>query len=61
MRKKDFAYCENKGTGQLSGRRTADLRLCFRVIDSKIHLSHKPEISSLKPYNVAVQPGLCGT
>ena len=38
-----------------------DQRLCFRYTDSTIPLLPKSEISSLQPYSVAVQSGLCGT
>ena len=47
MRKLDFYICENKAADQLCGSRTADQRLCFRYIDSKIPLLSKSEISSL--------------
>ena len=47
MRKPEFCICENKDADQLHGNREADLRLCFRYIDSSIHLLPKSEISSL--------------
>ena len=53
--------CENKDADQLRGDREADQRLCFRYTDSAIPLLSKSEISSLQPFCVAVQPGLCGT
>ena len=61
MRKPPFRICENKDADQLRGNREADQRLCFRYIDSTIHLLSKSEISSLKLSSVAVQPGLCRT
>ena len=47
MRKPTFCICENKDADQLRGHREADLRLCFRYIDSAIPLLSKSEISSL--------------
>ena len=47
VRKPAFCICENKDANQLRGNREADQRLCFRYIDSTIHLLPKPEISSL--------------
>ena len=41
--------------------READQRLSFPYIDSTIPLLSKSEISSLKPFSVAVQLGLCQT
>ena len=61
MRKPDFCICENKDADQLRGNREADQRLCFRYIDSTIPLLPNYKISSLWPYFVVVQPGLCGT
>ena len=61
MRNPTFCICENKDADQLRGNHEADQRLCFRYIDSTIHLLSKPEISSLLPSSVAVQPGLCRT
>ena len=59
MRKPAFCICEkNKDTDQLRGNREAEQRLCFRNIDSTIPLLSQSKISSLKPYSVAVQPGL---
>ena len=46
---------------QLRGSREADQRLCFRYIDSTILLLPKSKISSLYPYSVIAQPGLCRT
>ena len=60
MRKPAFCICENKDADQLRGNREADLHLGFRYIDSTIPLLPKYEISSLEPYCVVVQPGLCG-
>ena len=60
MRKPTFCICENKDAEQLRYRE-ADQRLCFRYIDSTIPLLSKSEISSLQPFSVAVQPGLCRT
>ena len=61
MRKQDFCICENKDADQLRGNREADQRLCFRYTDSTIPLLSETEISSLKPYSVIAQPGLCQT
>ena len=61
MRKPAFCLCENKDADQLRRNREADQRLCFRYIDSTVPLLPKYEISSLWPYSVAVQPGLCQT
>ena len=61
VRKPDFCICENKDADQLRGNREADQRLCFCYIDSTIPLIPKSEISSLYPYSVIAQPGLCGT
>ena len=61
MRKQMFCICENKEANQLRRNREADQHLCFHYIDSTIPLLSKSEISSLYPYSVAVQPGLCGT
>ena len=61
MRKPTFCICENKDADQLRGNREADQRLCFRYIDSAIHLLSKFELSSHYPASVAVQPGLCRT
>ena len=38
MRKPTFCICENKDADQLRGNREADLRLCFRYLDSTIPL-----------------------
>ena len=61
MRKAAFHICENKRADQLRGNHTADQRLCFCYIDSKIPPCPKSEISSLYPSSVAAQPGLCCT
>ena len=61
MKNPTFCLCENKDADQLRGYREADLRLCFRYIDSTIPLLSKSEISSLWSSSVAVQPGLCRT
>ena len=60
MRKPDFCISKNKDADQLRGNREADQRLCFRYIDSTISFLPKYEISSLQPFSVAAQPGLCG-
>ena len=41
VRKPAFCICENKDADQLCGNREADQRLCFRYIDSTIHLLPK--------------------
>ena len=61
MRKPDFSICENKDADQFRGNREADQRLCFRYTDSSIPLLPNCEFSSLQPFSVAVQPGLCRT
>ena len=61
MRKPAFCICENKDADQLRGNREADQRVCFRYTDSTMPLLPKSEISSLYPFSVAVEPGLCGT
>ena len=61
MRKPAFCTCVKKDADQLRGNRKADQRLCFRFIESTIPLLSKSEISSLQPYSLAVQPGLCRT
>ena len=61
MRKPAFCICENKDADQPPGDREADQRLCFRYIDSTIPLFSKSEISSLKPFSVTEQTGLCVT
>ena len=50
-----------KRADQLCSNLVADQCLCFHYIDRTIPLLSKPKISSLKPYSVAVQPGLCWT
>ena len=47
MRKPAFCICENKDADQLRGNREADQRLCFRYLDSTLHLLPKYKISSL--------------
>ena len=61
MRKPDFCIWENQDADKLRGNREADQRLCFRYTDSIIPPLPKSEISSLKPYSVIVQLGLCRT
>ena len=61
VRKPDFCICEDKDADQLCGNRTTDQRLCFHYTDSTIPLLSKSKISSLKPYSVIAQPGLCQT
>ena len=61
VRKQAFCICENKDADQVRGNWEADQRLCFRYTDSIIPLLPKCEISSLKPYSVIVQLGLCRT
>ena len=56
-----FCICENKDADQLRGYREADQRLCFRYIDSTIPLLPKYESSSLLPFSMTVQSGLCRT
>ena len=56
VRKPAFCICKNKDADRLRGNREADQRLCFRYIDSTIHLLSKYEISW--PYSpVCVGPG----
>ena len=54
MIKAAFCICGNKESD-------ADQLRGFRYLDSTIPLLPKSEISSLWPYSVIVQPGLCGT
>ena len=61
VRKPAFCICENKDADQLRGYREADQRLCFRYTESTIPLLPYSEISSLQPYSVVAQPGLCWT
>ena len=61
MRKPTFCICKSEDADQPRGYREADHRLCFRYTDSTISLLPKYEISSLQPFSVAVQPGLCRT
>ena len=41
VRKPAFCICENKDADQLRGNREADQRLCFRYLDSTIHILPK--------------------
>ena len=59
--KTGFCICENKDADELRGNREADQHLCFRYIDSTIHLLSIYEISSLYPSSVTAQPGFCRT
>ena len=67
MRKAAFCICVNKGADQLhgadqlQGNHAADQHLCFRYTYSTIPLLPKSEISSLQPFPVVEQPGLCRT
>ena len=56
VRKQTFCICKNKDADQIRGNREADQRLCFRYIVRTITLLSKPEMSSLWPSFVAVQP-----
>ena len=51
MRKSYFCICENKDADQLRNNCTADLRLCFRYVDSTIPLLPKSEID-FKPLTI---------
>ena len=60
MRKQIFAYAKTKAL--ISFAVTAKLqRLSFRYTDSTISLLSKSRISSLKPFSVLVQFGVCRT
>ena len=61
MRRPAFCVCKNKDADQLRGNREADQRFCFRYTDSTIPLLPKSKFSSLYPFSVAAQPGLCQT
>ena len=63
MRKPTFCICKNKDPDQLRGNCEADQSLCIRYMDSTIGipLLPKSEVSSLQPFSVVVQPGLCRT
>ena len=61
MRKPAFCIYQNKDADQLRSNCAADQLLCFCYIDSTIPLLPISEISSLWPFSVAVQPGLCLT
>ena len=41
MRKPVFSICENKDADQLRGTRETDKRLCFRYMDSTIHIIYQ--------------------
>ena len=60
MRKLAFRMCENKGADQLCSNHAGDQHF-FCFIGSSIPLLPKSKISSLWPFSVVVQPGLCGT
>ena len=47
VRNPAFCICESKDADQLRDDREADKRLCFRYMDSIIHLLPKSDISSL--------------
>ena len=47
IRKPTFCICANKDADQFRGNREANQRLCFRYIDSTIHLLSTSEILSL--------------
>ena len=59
MRRPAFCICENKGADQRNC--AADQHLCFGYIDSAKPLLTNSEISSLQPFSVALQLGLCWT
>ena len=61
MGKPTICIGENKVADQLRSNCKADKRLCFRYTDSTIPLLSKSKISSLYPFSVTVQPGLCRT
>ena len=61
IRKPDICTCKNKDAYQLRSNCAADQRLCFCYTDRTIPLLCNPQISSLYPSSVAVQPGLCRT
>ena len=61
MRKPAFCIWENKDADQLCGNSEADQVLCFRYSESTIPLLPKSEISSLWPYSLVAQSGLCQT
>ena len=61
MRKPTFCICENKDADQLLGNREADQHICFPYIESTIPILSESKISSLLPFSVSVQPGLCPT
>ena len=50
MRKSYFCICENKDADQLCSNCAADLRLCFRYIDSTIPLI--PKFRNFKPLTI---------
>ena len=59
--KTNVLHMRKQRADQLRGNHEADQRLCFRYLDSMIPLLSKPQIPSLWPSSVAVQPGLCRT
>ena len=61
MRKPDICISENKGADQLWGNHTSDQRFCFHYTVSKIPPLPKSILSSLMPFSVIAQPGLCQT
>ena len=56
-----FLPMRKKGADQLRGNYGADQCFCFLYVDNTIPLLPKAEISSLKPFSVVIQPGLCLT
>ena len=61
IRKPTKCLGENKGADQLCNNCTADQRLCFRYTVITTPLLLKSKISSLYPFSVTVQAGLCRT
>ena len=59
MRKPAFRKCKDNGADQLGSNLAADQHLCLSYIASTIPLLPKPEISSLQPSSMVVQPDLC--
>ena len=49
QRRRSASRLQNKDADQLRGNREADLRLCFRYIESTIPLLSKSKILSLQP------------
>ena len=57
-----FVFCIiTKGADQLRSNCEADQRICFHYMDSTISRLSKSKISSLYPFSVTVQAGLCRT